>query len=166
MKRTRIRAQTHDEQHREDKQRNPNPKPNQTLTLIPIGETQEEKQDPEGEGKESYLAAAVTVVVREAPLRRCVKRKHRCRSGTASTGAVGHRRQAARRRRAHPLGSLRAGKGVGDGAIPSPWAKPTDRCRSATLGEEGERDANELGFGESAAAAGFVPVKKQLSRGS
>ena len=98
---------------------NPNLKPNPTLTLIPIGETQEEKQDPEGEegeGKEAYLTAAVTAVVREAPLRRCTKIKHRCRLGTASTGAVGHRRQAARRRRAHPLGSAHVGEGADNAA--------------------------------------------------
>ena len=97
-------------------------------TLIPItgSDKRKEIQIGEGErGKETYLA------VRRADPSPAREKKTEPGVAARRTRPRGRRGQAARRRRAHPLGSVRVGEGGSDGAtIPLPWARSSGSLRS------------------------------------
>ena len=95
--------------------------------------------------------------------------RRRAESGAAPRWARprGHRGQAARRRRAHPLGSTRAGEGASDGAMAARSAVLARGCSVAAViaaAEKRERakrekgqEPNELGFQAPARRRGFYP---------
>ena len=121
---------------------NPNPNPNREIVQNP---NQRNRKGKEGEEGGSALLA-----VEHAGARGKRKGKRKGRSGVncSPERPLGRRGQAARRRRAHPLGSAHAGEGASDGAITPPF-RPLDslglrlRCGEES-GEERERAKKKM----------------------
>ena len=89
----------------------------QTLTLIPKSDEIRAQEPKKPKGEEGKGVAYLTVVHAGA------WGKERAGWGGAQLTGIrpqGRRGQAARRRRAHPLGSAHAGEGAGDGARAPP----------------------------------------------
>ena len=94
--------------------------------------------------------------------------------GLAGLGQGSAAARAARRRRAHPLGSTRAGEGAGDGAMAASLHRPLFRLLVTRLrlrcaeekrerGDERERapERMKLGFSHGRAASGFLTERNR-----
>jgi hypothetical protein len=90
---------------------------------------------------------AASTLARGKKTSRCLTASHYSAHGRQRTRS-GHRREGARRRRAHPKGSLRIGEGAHDSIVLSSWSPwVVAAVLYSTLTEKGEENRMKLGFG-------------------